>query len=94
MIDESDLMGAAELRSLLGVSERTIRRYRQAHWVKGIHYVQPIQRVLYVKPMILDWLINGKTPCLDHQDAMEDWARRTGQLEPKGTHARSRKKAE
>jgi hypothetical protein len=73
MIDKSDLMGAAELRCLLAVSDRTLTRYRLKHWVQGIHFVAPVQRVLYVRPMIMDWILNHKTNPIAHQDAMEAW---------------------
>jgi Putative excisionase (DUF1233) len=77
MINQSDLMGAAELRQLLGVTDRTLTRYRLKHWAEGIHYVAPVQRVLYVRPMILNWILNHKTNPLAHQDAMEQWLTQT-----------------
>jgi hypothetical protein len=77
MIDKSDLMPASELRALLAVSDKTLTRYRQKHWLEGIHYVQPIQRILYVRPMIMDWILNHKTNPMTHQDAMEAWVAKT-----------------
>jgi hypothetical protein len=77
LIEKSDLMGAAELRDLLNVSTKTLTRYRQKHWHEGIHYVKPIQRILYIRPMILDWILNHKTNPLAHQDAMTTWVART-----------------
>jgi hypothetical protein len=72
-LEESDLMKSSEVRALLGdISPRTLDRYRARYWHCGIHYVQAVQRITYVKPMILDWLINRKEPEA-HQRAMEAW---------------------
>ncbi len=72
-LEDTDLIKSSEVRALLGnISPRTLDRYRAKHWHCGIHYVQPIQRCMYVKPMILDWLINRKEPGT-HQRAMEAW---------------------
>lgn len=72
-LEDSDLLKASEVRALLGnISPRTLDRYRAKYWHCGIHYVQPVQQCLYVKPMILDWLINRKEPAA-HQRAMEAW---------------------
>lgn len=72
-LEDSDLISGADVRALLGsISTRTLDRYRAKHWHCGIHFVQPVQRILYVKPMILDWLINRKEP-MAHQRAMEAW---------------------
>ncbi len=77
MIDKSDFMSAAELRSLLNVSDRTLRRYRLKHWVKGVHFVAPVQRVLYIRPMILDWIVKVPEDPIGHQDQMEAWVAKT-----------------
>jgi Putative excisionase (DUF1233) len=77
MINQSDLMGAAELRQLLGVTDRTLTRYRLKHWEEGIHYVAPVQRVLYVRPMITDWILHHKNNPGAHQDAKEQWLTQT-----------------
>ncbi|NJM47524.1 MAG: hypothetical protein HC860_16285 [Alkalinema sp. RU_4_3] len=72
-LEESDLMSGAEVRKLLGgISPRTLDRYRSKYWHCGIHYVQPTQRCQYVRPMILDWLVNRQEPAA-HQNAMEAW---------------------
>jgi hypothetical protein len=73
MISKSDLMGASEVRELLGVSNKTLARYRQKHWQEGIHFVAPVQRVLYVRPMLMDWLLNHKGNPRAHNDAMARW---------------------
>jgi hypothetical protein len=80
MISQSDLMSGAEVKALLGSKDKTdkfLRRHRQAYWLEGIHYIQPVQRVLYVRPMIMDWILNHKTNPLAHQDAMEAWVSKT-----------------
>ena len=72
-LEDSDLIKSSEVRSLLGdISKRTLDRYRVKHWHCGIHYVQPVQRCMYVKPMILDWIMNRQEPSA-HQRAMEAW---------------------
>lgn len=83
MIEKSDLMGAAELRLLLGVTERTLRRYRKKHWHQRIHYVQPVQQIFYIRPMIMDWILNHKTDPMAHQDAMEAWLAKTQGTKPR-----------
>jgi hypothetical protein len=70
---KDDLISGSEVRSLLGdISVKTLGRYRAKYWHCGIHYVQPVQRCLYIKPMILDWMLNQKEPSA-HQRAMEAW---------------------
>jgi hypothetical protein len=80
MINESDFMSGAEVKALLGSRDKTdkfLRRRRERDWLEGIHYVQPTQRIRYIRPMILDWMFNHKTNPLAHQDAMEAWAAKT-----------------
>jgi hypothetical protein len=73
MMQSTDLIPSSEVRALLGgISARTLDRYRAKYWHCGIHYVQPVQRVMYVKPMILDWMVNRQEPAA-HQRAMEQW---------------------
>jgi hypothetical protein len=73
MMQSTDLIPASEVRALLGgVSTKTLDRYRAKYWHCGIHYVQPVQRVMYIKPMILDWILNRQEPKA-HQSAMEEW---------------------
>jgi hypothetical protein len=91
MIDPSDFMSAAEVKELLGSRDKTnkiLDRHRKKYWLEDIHYVQPVQRIRYVRPMIIDWLLNHKNNPMAHQDAMEAWLAKT-QNRP----GRSRKKA-
>jgi hypothetical protein len=68
-----DLIKESEVRALLGdVSAKTIARYRGKYWTEGAHYVKPVQRCLYVKPMIEDWIIHRDDPAR-HQNAVEAW---------------------
>jgi hypothetical protein len=70
----SDFLTGAEVRSLLGgISTRTLNRYRLKYWTEGIHYVQPVQLVRYIRPMIVDWMLNGKSNPMAHQLAKEAW---------------------
>jgi hypothetical protein len=71
-LEDSDLIKGSEVRSLLDISRRTLDRYRAKYWHRGIHYVQPVQRCIYVKPLILDWMRNRHDPWA-HQQAMEAW---------------------
>lgn len=71
-LEDSDLIKSSEVRALLDISKRTLDRYRAKYWHEGIHYVQPVQRCLYIKPMILDWMMNRKEPAT-HQRSMEAW---------------------
>jgi hypothetical protein len=74
MLHEGDLMTAAEVKALFQIkADRTLYRYRKKHWVKNIHWIAPVQRILYVRPMIMDWVFNHKDNPLGHQDAMEAW---------------------
>jgi hypothetical protein len=47
-----------EIKQLLGVCDRTLERYRKNHWHEGIHYVKPVQKILYNRPLIEDWMVN------------------------------------
>jgi hypothetical protein len=72
-MQSEDLIPASEVKRLLGgVCDRTIRRYRSNYWHRGIHYTQPVQRVMYVRPMIVDWILHRQEPG-QHQAAMEAW---------------------
>ncbi len=82
-MEPADFLSAREVRALLGnISEKTLARYREKHWHCGIHYVQPVHQVLYIKPMIIDWILNGKVNPMAHQRAMEAWLAKTQQLNP------------
>jgi hypothetical protein len=47
-----------EACALLHVTERTLSRYRATHWYLGIHFVQPVQKILYNRELIEDWMVN------------------------------------
>lgn len=47
-----------EACELLQIGERTLARYRADHWYLGIHYVKPVQKILYNKELLQDWMIN------------------------------------
>ncbi len=47
-----------EVCQLLKVSDRTLSRYREQHWYLGIHYVKPVQKILYNRELIEDWMVN------------------------------------
>jgi hypothetical protein len=47
-----------EVFNLLHVRERTLARYRELYWHLGIHYVQPVQKILYNRELIEDWMVN------------------------------------
>jgi hypothetical protein len=74
MIDPSDFLSGSEVRKLCGdISIKSLDRWRLKHWTEGIHFVQPGHKVVYIKPMIIDWLINGKVNPMAHQRAKEAW---------------------
>lgn len=51
-------IGKIETCTLLQVTDRTLSRYRAYHWHLGIHFVQPVQKILYNKELIEDWMVN------------------------------------
>jgi hypothetical protein len=51
-------IGKIETCALLQVTDRTLSRYRADHWYLGIHFVQPVQKILYNKELIEDWMVN------------------------------------
>jgi hypothetical protein len=74
MINPSDFLSGSEVRSLVGgISVKTLDRWRLKHWTEGVHYVQPGHKVIYIKPMIIDWMINSKANPMAHQRAKEQW---------------------
>jgi hypothetical protein len=85
MIDPSDFLSGSEVRSLVGgISIKSLDRWRTKHWTEGIHYVQPGHKVVYIKPMIVDWMINGKVNPMAHQRAKEQWlAQNQHQAQPR-----------
>lgn len=50
----------------------------RANWIQGVHYVRrgpgPTAPILYIKEMILDWLVNQEAP-ETHQSAIENFRR-------------------
>jgi hypothetical protein len=76
MMEPSDFLSGSEVRKLLGdISTKTLDRWRLKYWTEGVHYVQPVHRVQYIKPMIIDWMLNGKADPAAHQLAMEEWVK-------------------
>lgn len=74
MLDSTDLISGAEVRLLLGnISEKTLSRYRAAHWYEGFHYAQPVHRIQYIKPMIVHWILNWKTNPTAHERMIQEW---------------------
>ena len=68
-----DLMSGSEVQKLLGgISVKTLQRYRLKHWTLGIHYMQPVQRCQYNRPLIEDWIVNRHEPQA-HNRAIEAW---------------------
>jgi hypothetical protein len=85
MIDPSDFLSGSEVRKLCGdISIKSLDRWRLKHWTEGVHYVQPGHKVIYIKPMIVDWMINGKVNPMAHQRAKEAWlAQNQHQTQPR-----------
>jgi hypothetical protein len=74
MMEPSDFLSSSEVRQMLGgISQKSLDRWRVKHWIEGIHFVQPGHRVLFIKPMMLDWMLNGKANPLAHIRAQEAW---------------------
>lgn len=67
-----EFISKQEVCQLLQVTERTLARYREKHWYKGIHFVQPIQKILYNKALILDWMVN-RDDAIAHLRAIENY---------------------
>jgi hypothetical protein len=82
MISKNDLMPASELIALLGRGKKTLARYRQNHWQEGIHYLTVVQGIVYVRPMIMDWILNYEKRPMAHQDAMWEWLVKTQTTNP------------
>lgn len=73
MLKSEHIMQAEEVASLLGVTVPALRNYRAESWDKGIHYVQPRQKSLYIRPMILSWIQYSGTDPMRHQRDKELW---------------------
>jgi hypothetical protein len=90
-VDPNDLISGSEVRSLLGgISEKTLARYRRNYWFEGAHYIRPVQKTLYIKPLILDWAVNGKSNPVAHQEAIERWLREIQPPKQPGTKRKLR----
>lgn len=69
-----DLISGAEVRRLLGgISVKTLQRYREKYWLEGIHYVKPVQRCVYNRLLIENWMLNHRADPAAHQRAIETW---------------------
>jgi Helix-turn-helix domain len=75
-----------EACDLLKISERTLARYRSDHWYLGIHYVKPVQKILYNKELIEDWLVN-KHDWGTHMRAIEAYQSTLPSNQPKRKRA-------
>ncbi|GAB4469425.1 MAG: hypothetical protein OHK0037_27640 [Elainellaceae cyanobacterium] len=62
MLNRQQFVDKYEILALLKISDRTLKRYRAMRWTEGIHYVKPVQRILYNRPLIEDWLVNSDDP--------------------------------
>ena len=51
-------IGKKEIKEFLQISERTLARYRADYWYIGIHYTKPVQKVLYNRELVEDWMVN------------------------------------
>jgi hypothetical protein len=49
-----------EACKLLKICDRTLARYRDTEWHLGIHYFKPVQKILYNRELIEDWLVNRR----------------------------------
>ena len=59
-----------EVCKLLDISDRSLVRYREKYWLLGAHYVKPVQKILYNRELIEDWLVNRHNP-VAHQRAID-----------------------
>jgi hypothetical protein len=74
MMSPEDFLSGSQVKTLVGgISNKTLDRWRLKHWTEGIHYVQPGHRVIYIKPMIIDWMLHSKANPAAHQRAKEAW---------------------
>jgi nitric oxide reductase activation protein len=67
---ETQFIDKHEACRLLRVTERSLARYRDLYWYQGIHYVKPVQKILYNKTLLVDWMIN-RHDWMAHQRAIE-----------------------
>jgi hypothetical protein len=69
-----DLISGSDVRAMLGgISVKTLQRYRDKYWIDGVHFVKPVQRCLYNRPLIQDWMLNHVHDPAAHQRAIEAW---------------------
>ncbi|MDV3351725.1 hypothetical protein QGP82_23685 [Leptothoe sp. LEGE 181152] len=71
------LLTTEEACELLRCKSDSLKGLRDS-WIQGVHYVRrgkgPTAPILYIKEMILDWLVNQDAP-ETHQTAIENFRR-------------------
>jgi hypothetical protein len=71
------LMTTEEACNLLRCKPDALKTLREG-WIQGVHYVRrgrgPTAPILYIREMILDWLVNQDAP-ETHQAAIENFRR-------------------
>lgn len=71
---DREFINGSEVRALLGgISLKTLQRYRDRHWIEGIHFIKPVQKCQYNQALIRDWMINHSHDPAAHQRAIELW---------------------
>jgi hypothetical protein len=84
-ISATDFIDKREACELLRVTERTLARYRELYWYQGIHFIKPVQKILYNKTLILDWMVN-RHDFLAHQQAIEAYQASLPSNQPRRKH--------
>jgi hypothetical protein len=51
-------IGKQDACKMLQVTERTLARYRDDQLMIGIHFIKPVQKILYNKELLEDWMVN------------------------------------
>ena len=71
------LLTSDEACELLRCKPETLKSLRES-WIQGVHYVRrgrgPTAPLLYIREMILDWLVNQEAP-ETHLAAIENFRR-------------------
>lgn len=66
MYKEKDNQGLSDkhkVKAFLDVGSSTLRRYREKHWIEGVHWVRINSRtVRYNLELIKDWVENKHDP--------------------------------
>jgi hypothetical protein len=63
MKKEYELTDKHEVKAFLDVEDSTLRRYRQQHWIEGVHWVKiNCRTVRYNLELIKDWVENKHDP--------------------------------